>query len=244
MKWLMVVFTACLLAFGWAWGSDDLPERIVLATHDQVWYPIDYPDERGQFIGPWMEQLNELFVETLDVELEVTRQPWRRAQADVQAGRADIMITLPTEERLAYTDMAEGVFYTMTFQLLVSREHPDWEQIKAVQDLDDLQRLGLTLVSTFSNGWFEQNVADRGIEADYVKTDRQQIQFLLSGRADGLIDFPVTMAPLLQQMDPDGGLVFLPAVLDRTEFRILVSTKSPWIHHIDALEAAVKRMEW
>lgn len=239
--WLKAVVLLCLLIspFGWAEG---LPERIVLATHDQSWYPIEYPNDEGQYIGPWMQRLDRLFRQELSVELEVTRQPWRRAQQDVRAGRADIMITLPTEERLSYTELVDGPFYAMTFQLLVPRDHAHWDRLQGIESLEDLQRLDLNLVSTFSNGWFEQNVAKRGIRADYVKTDRQQIQFLLSGRADGLIDFPVTMTPLLEEMGAMDRLTFLPAVLDTTEFRIMVSHQSPWMAHQQALEAALQRV--
>ena len=243
MKWPRWGVVCGLLIASVSLAQDPLPERIVLASHDQIWYPIEYPGPDDVFIGPWIDRLEAVFADALSVELQLTRQPWRRAQEDVRTGRADMMITLPTTERLNYSQVVDGVFYSMTFQLLVNRYHPDWDQLQTIQTLDDIQSLDLNLVSTFGNGWFEQHVVQRGIDADFVKTDRQQVQFLLSGRADGLIDFPVTMAPLLEELDPEGALVFLPPVLDTTDFRILVSEKSPWINHLDALAAALKQAD-
>lgn len=220
----------------------ETPDRITYATHDQEWFPIMYKNAKGDYVGPWQDRLSMLFDDILDVELKITRQPWKRAQHDVEQGFADFMITLPTDERLAYATPVPGNFFSLEFRLLLRKNLPDFEKYQSIDSLDDIRELGLTLVTTNGNGWYEAHVAGKGIKTEYVDTDEQQILFLQYGRADGMIDIPVTIRPLLERMHALEQLRFLPAVFEHTDFRIMVSQKSPWHDHIDQLAAGIETL--
>jgi len=221
----------------------DKPGKIIWATHDQDWYPIDYRDDNGEFVGIFEDIFSELFVKRLNLEVEIRRQPWKRSQAEVENGLADILITLPTDDRRVYAETVPTPFFNIEFNLLVKKNHPKLTAIKAIENVEDIYDTDLTLVSTFGNGWYESTVKAAGIKTEYVKTDEQQIRFLLADRADALIDFPLTMKPLLERLDTQHQLMFTEAVFSRNSLHIMVSKKSPWINYLDEINAALQDMQ-
>ena len=223
--------------------AKERPNSIVFATHDQDWYPIDYKNEEGDFVGIFDDMLYELFENRLGVNIEVRRQPWNRSQAEVKNGHADILITVPTAERASYAKAVSTPFFNIEFSLLVRNNHSAFRDISAIETVDDIKNLDLTLVSTFGNGWYEANVKAAGIKTEYVKTDGQQIRFLLAQRADALIDFPLTTEPLLAELDPSHELVFTDAVFSRESLHIMVGKKSPWFDYIDEINDALISMQ-
>ncbi|WP_196161179.1 ABC transporter substrate-binding protein [Reinekea sp. G2M2-21] len=221
----------------------DRPDKIIWATHDQDWYPIDYRDDNGEFVGIFEEIFSELFVTRLDLDVEIRRQPWKRSQAEVENGLADILITLPTDERRVYAETVPTPFFNIEFNLLVKKNHPKLSAIEAIKNVEDIYDTDLTLVSTYGNGWYESTVKAVGIKTEYVKTDEQQIRFLLANRADALIDFPLTMKPLLERLDTQHQLMFTETVFSRNSLHIMVSKKSMWINHQDEINAALQDMQ-
>ncbi|MFQ3230982.1 substrate-binding periplasmic protein [Reinekea sp.] len=237
-----LLLTLLFVAFSSLAGGNSLPDKVVYANSDQEWFPIFYQDSNGEYKGIWQELVEELFIDILDTELIITRQPWKRAQSDVRLGKADILITLGTEDRLTYSTPVTGKFFSITFNLMYSKNHPQSAQIRKIETLNDIKQLGLTLVSTHGNGWYEENVSSIGIPTEYVKTDEQQIRFLLANRADGLIDFPLTLMPILDKLKARDEFLFSETTFLETKFQIFVSHKSEWINHLDAIEAGLETL--
>jgi polar amino acid transport system substrate-binding protein len=223
--------------------AEALPNKITMASIDQDWFPIYYRDSNGRYLGVWPDLLDGIFKETLGVELQKTHQPWLRAQSDVKFGDADIFITIPTEDRLEFSTPVPSSFFSITFQLLIPKNHPRFQELEQIQTLEEIKTAGITLVSTLGNGWYKENVEALGIPTEYVKTDEQQVKFLLAGRADALIDFPITLDPVLTKFNANEQLLFTDAIFSETTFHILVSKKSPWINHLDALESALNQIK-
>jgi polar amino acid transport system substrate-binding protein len=238
----IVVSLILLLPIGTV-QAKERPNSIVFATHDQDWYPIDYKNEEGDFVGIFDDLIFELFEKRLGLDIEVRRQPWNRSQAEVENGLADILITVPTAERTSYAKPVSTPFFNIEFRLLVRNNHSKLREIAAIDSVDDIHGLYLTLVSTYGNGWYEANVKAAGIKTEYVKTDEQQIRFLLAQRADALIDFPLTIEPLLSELDPSHELVFTDAVFARESLHIMVGKKSPWFDYIGEINAALISMQ-
>ena len=239
---LVQTCTMLLLVFNFVFAAEP-PTKITYATHDQDWYPIDYRDDTGQFIGIFEDIFFELFENKLNLQTEIIRQPWNRSQMDVRNGKADMLITVPTSERLEYTTQVPTPFFSIEFHLLIPKNHPKYDELSQVSTIDEILQSDITLVSTFGNGWYESTVKAAGVKTEYVKTDEQQIKFLLAGRADALIDFPVTMEPLLNKLDKNNQLVFTNAIFSKTDLHILVGKQSHWSDFVELINDALVRVQ-
>lgn len=83
-----------------SFSASEEQSTIIWATASQMWPPIFYQKQDGEFAGLSYEIADLVFKQKLNLELEVNLFPWKRAQYNVREGNADFLVTLPTPERL------------------------------------------------------------------------------------------------------------------------------------------------
>ncbi len=191
--------------------------------------------------GLWADVLNEILSKRMGLSWNCVLLPWKRAQADVQSGSADLIITVPSEERLVYAlatnhPVFEGYLHVYTY-----KGHPKIKEIRRIQSVDDIQRLGLVPVTNLGNNWHRENIDIAGIPTHYAPADENIARFLAAKRADIMIDLPATMNPIIKSLGLAQSIEMTPARFGPLGFHILVSRKSPLASSMDALNQAVER---
>ena len=130
---------------------------------------------------------NGISVECLDIVaaragIVIHREiwPWQRAQAMVQQGVADLLVTVPTAERKAYALFAEQPLFHADTVVLYNKTGPLAERIAAARQLDDLK--GIVFVAYLGSGWTNEALA--GQQVTWVNDRPTVMSMLAAGHAD------------------------------------------------------------
>ncbi len=130
---------------------------------------------------------NGISVESLDVVAKragivIHREiwPWQRAQAMVQQGVADVMVTVPTAEREAYAAFTEHPLFHAETVVLYNKASPLAERIAAARRLDDLT--GIVFVAYLGSGWTNEVLV--GQQVTWVNDRPTVMSMLAAGHAD------------------------------------------------------------
>ncbi len=196
-----------------------------LAVGDEKWPKILTWDESMNYEGLYARFFGELS-RRMGWKGVITPLPWLRAQEYAEKGLADALIAVASPPRLAYAYASDEPVFSLYFTLYARRDHPRMEEIAKIRSLEDILALDLTVVTNRGNGWHEANVEALGIPTVLVNNDDTILKFLAAGRADLVIDTPLSMAPRLKEMGLSNQIASTGVHLDETRLYLLLSKKS------------------
>lgn len=191
--------------------------------------------------GLYADILDDILTRRMGLAWTGTLLPWKRAQLEVQAGTADLMITIPTEERRAYALASLHPVVEEYLHVYTYADHPKIKEIRGIKSAEDILRLGLVPVTNLGNGWHRQNIDAFGVKTHYAPADQNIALFLASKRADIMIDLPMTMNPMIKSLGLANRIEMTPARFGPISFHILVSRKSPFAASMNALDQATEQ---
>lgn len=114
-------------------------------------------DGRAVGLFPDLVQLTFSFIPGYTAENVVA--PWSRAQYNVRLGRADGLLTYPSEEREKYAVFSAEPLFTQDFgHLVYSADNPNIDLIESATSFTDLS--GLTVIVEKGSQWEEDNIPD------------------------------------------------------------------------------------
>ena len=191
--------------------------------------------------GLYADTLEDILGKRLKRQWTGTLLPWKRAQAEVQSGTADILITIPTAERRTYALISTQPVYEESLYVYTFKDHPKIEEIRKIKTAEDILRLGLTPVTNLGNNWHRENIDAFGVKTHYVPADENLAKFLAAKRADIMIDKPSSMNRLIENLKLTQQIEMTPARFGPIKFHILVSQKSPLAAAMPSLNQAVEQ---
>ena len=203
--------------------------------------PMISPDPAQPWSARGLEAdiLNEVLARRLKRPWVCTFVPWQRAQEQLRYGEADLLITIPTPERLEYALATDQPVIEMYLHVYTYPGHPKLKEIRKIRSAQDILRLGLKPVTNLGNNWHRTNIDAVGVETHYAPSDENIAMILASRRADIMIDTPITMNPMIESLGLSRQLEMTPARFGPVAFHILVSRKSPLAASMDTLNRAV-----
>ena len=234
-------FTICFVLYfctGQAIASDP---RILMTFAN--WVPMSFVDGDGNGQGLLVEIAKEVFEKELGIPLDVKVRPWKRAQSDVENGRSDFIITVPTASRKSYALASARVFYTLPLYIYTYAGHDKLEAIHNIRDAEDIKFLNLIPVTNLGNGWHKDNVDAFGINTHYVGKEESILRFLASRRADIMIDAVVPTNYLINKNSLNQKVILTDARFSQVDFHLLLSKKSMFSSRMDDIDAAFERAE-
>ncbi len=217
------------------------PNVIRYATIDVPPMATADPGSPSGLKGLYADILDDILGKRLKRQWTGTLLPWKRAQAEVQNGTSDILITIPTAERRAYTLVSTQPVYEESLHVYTYKDHPKIEEIRKIKTAEDILRLGLTPVTNLGNNWHRENIDAAGIKTHYVPADENLAKFLAAKRADIMIDKPSSMNRLIENLKLTQQIEMTPARFGPIKFHILVSQKSPLASSMPSLNQAVEQ---
>ncbi len=191
--------------------------------------------------GLYADTLEDILGKRLKRQWTGTLLPWKRAQAEVQSGTADILITIPTAERRTYALISTQPVYEESLYVYTFKDHPKIEKIRKIKTAEDILRLGLTPVTNLGNNWHRENIDAFGVKTHYVPAEENLAKFLAAKRADIMIDKPSSMNRLIENLKLTQQIEMTPARFGPIKFHILVSQKSPLAASMPSLNQAIEQ---
>ena len=189
--------------------------------------------------GLYADILDDILGKRMKLPWSCTLLPWKRAQTEVQAGNADILITVPTTERRKYALISSQPVYEAYLYVYTYKDHPKIAEIRKIKSAEDIVRLELTPVTNLGNNWHRENIDAAGIKTHYVPAEENLARFLAAKRADILIDTPPSMNRIIDNLGLAQQIEMTPARFGPIRFHILVGQKSPFAASMKSLNQAV-----
>ncbi len=193
------------------------------------WKPYTYTDANGQSVGIFVDVMKEIFEKRLSIKVVARNRPWKRAQLEVRDGDADVIITVPTQERLDYAQKSKSVVFPLYQSLFTYNNHPKLIEIQNIKTIEDILRLKLKAVSNLGNSWHKKNIQMLGVPTKLVSEDEKMIKILAHQRADILIDETIAINISINENGLNDKIVQTTVRYGPANFHLLMSKKSKFI---------------
>jgi polar amino acid transport system substrate-binding protein len=173
MRWCLLLITLlCQLVFA--------DERTPLRVMTDLWPPFRMEDAHGNLVGLDIDVLNEIGRRS-GLQFDVQRAPWARGLADLQQGRADLMIGLAkTPDREQYIHYLGTPYYACAPRFYTAANAAD-----GLQSYADLQ--GKLVGFVHESVYFQPFDSDTNLLKRGVNNEQQLLQMLLRGRLAAVI---------------------------------------------------------
>ncbi len=198
------------------------------------------PDTASGMKGLYPDILNDILTRRMGLQWTGTFAPWKRAQFTVQTGNADILITVPSEERKGYAIPASLPVFEEFLHVYTYKDHPRILEIREIKTAEDIRRLGLVPATNLGNNWHAENIDAKGIKTRYVPADENLARFLAAKRADIMIDTPSTMDPKIDRLGLTQQIEKTSAKFGPVGIYLLVGKKSTLSSSMNALDQAIE----
>ena len=236
-----ILFSQCIFV------AQTLAEEhsITYALGDGDWHPFVYKDENGicGYEGLFIEILYEIFTNRMKMNLHCNGLPWKRAQGYVEEGKADFLLTVPTERRLEYSIQSDEPLFQLYMHVYTYKDHEKLEEIKNIKNAEDILRLGLIPVSNRGNGWHEENIDSYGIKTHYIREDEHIVKFLAAKRADIIIDAVIPLNYYIKKLGLVSEIELTDVKFGPVDFHLLLSKKSNYIELMSEFNEVIKTLK-
>lgn len=208
VKIILITFLASLILVGCASESSDSSsdtesepttteetdstasiDKIVVGT-EGTYSPFTYHDDNGDLVG-YDVDVARAIAEEMGVEIEFMEVNWEGLLQSIDTGQVDAVfnqvgVTEEREEKYLFTDP-----YLYSYPVLIV--HEDNDEITSFEDAEGLT----TSLNVSSN--YAQIAEEYGIEIVPSETFNNDIELLVSGRNDVVINDSVAFADLLKE---------------------------------------------
>ncbi|MCG8619543.1 MAG: transporter substrate-binding domain-containing protein [Desulfobacterales bacterium] len=210
-------------------------------------YFNDYPpfgwEENGTMRGIYIDIVDEVFTNRLNIPVTHRGLPWKRAQLMVFDGTADGFCTAITPKRLKFTEATQQSIIEVNFKIFVPVNGPGLERLRHVSDLSGLK--AFKLVDYAGSGWAQKNLVDRGLNVHWLQRNEQIWKFLLLGRADATVNNEWTTRYALKKEGLQEQILELPHPMtsEPISFHIFIGKKSPFHPILEQVDASLGEMK-
>ena len=204
--------------------------------------PANFQTEDGHVNGFFHDIVVEVFDKGLGIHVEIAVYPWKRCQSMVKEGTADIMVTIPTPERLEYAVTHNRPIWTKRRILYTYHDHPKIHDIQRINGLGAIRSGGYKVISYLGNGWVEKEVQGIGIPVTYATTVDGMYLMLAAKRGDLIIEEKSLAAPRITEQGLSERIDETIGVGSESGFHILISKKSPAAGLISRIDKEIESM--
>lgn len=213
-----------------------------------TWACGDYPyayylNEKGETTGFLYDIAIEALQKRMGIKVNLDFLSWQRCQVLVKAGDYDMMLTIPTAERLNYSGTTKTPVWKKIRYVYTYKNHPKMIDINSINGLEDIKRLKLSVISYIGNGWIKESVEGIGIKVNYSPVIENMYQMLINRRGDlileerSLVDAALKKDPVLAK-----NIIKTEGIGSSSGFHIMISKKSKYIDILEELDKVIQEM--
>lgn len=204
--------------------------------------PANYQTETGEFKGFLYDIAIEAFEKRLNIPLQISVFPWTRCQLLVKSGEYDMMLTIPTPERLEYSVTTKKPVWLKKRLIYTYAGHPKMEEFNSINGLKAVKEKGYTILSYLGNGWAERNLERAGIPIIYSNEVEGMYKMLARRRADIIIEEPSIARPSINRLNLNTKIIVTRGVGATSNFNFLIGKKSQHVGILETLNRIVNEM--
>lgn len=219
--------------------SDDLFE---ITYASAKWAPYSWRDDQGKPRGIYIDLLHAILGDELGYSLRYLELPWKRAQHAAKSGQADILITVMTEERLAYSTASRIPLIQLHLHIFTYANHPKLQAINSITTGEEILNLKLTPVTNIGNHWHKQEIDKFGINTLYVNDEESAFKMVANRRADITIEPIYAGAYLISNLGLSDKITMTNARFGPINMHLLFSKKSPHISIFPKINKAMVKL--
>lgn len=235
-----------MIAIGILWlgavaSAADAQTRLRIAY--AIFPPFHWVKENGVVTGFFYDIATEALRKRMGVRLVWTSYPWIRCQESLKNGTDDAIMTVPTEERAAYTVTHRDAFYHKSLNLFTYANHPRLEQIRKVRRIADLRDGGFSVITYSGNGWHKVHVQPLGIKTYETGYMKNVWTMLAQRRGDTVIEWPPGAWPDIKRAGVTDRIVDTSIVLSTMPFHLLIRKDYPRTDLLSGFNGVIRTMK-
>jgi len=204
--------------------------------------PFHWCDADGIMHGIFYEIITEALERRLGQPLSWMPYPWARCQENVEADKADALLTVPTEDRKRYTVSHKFPFFEKPLHLFTYAGHPRFNEIKRIRTLADIKELNLVVITYSGNGWHNIQVRSLGITTHETSYLENVWIMLEQHRGDLVIEWPVGAKPDITRLGFEDTLVDIGIEIGKMPFFLLIRKNSSHTHLLNSFDEIIADM--
>jgi polar amino acid transport system substrate-binding protein len=208
-----------------------------IAYHEEF---APYSQRRdGKMAGILVGIMEELLVKRMGLAIEHEGFPWARAQQRVKEGQSDAFVTVPTDERKAYTIPTQEWVTQGRLTMFVRADEPRRAQLEKIKAIAELK--GFNVGTYLGNSWVKSKFTD--VEVNYVTNRESALKMLQAGRLQIVVDASNATRAAVRLAGMEKELVELPPVLDVSEAHLCIGKQSPMLAYAKDIDATLRKMK-
>jgi len=214
---------ATFVLIGLAVAGNRLSAAELKMSYNSDWPP--YSSGVGSTVrGILPDLITEIVEKRMGIKVNHHGYPWKRAQHAVERGNLDAMVTVPTENRLAYSRSSLNTVYTIDMRPVVATGGAAEKKISAVPMPETLRNLRLCEI--FGNGWGAR-FADKYDLAPFMATKVSScLRMTANGRTDVVVQSLAVANRGIAANKLGRKLTVLPTSFGKMKFTFLLSKMS------------------
>lgn len=216
----------------------DVPLRIAYPSFP----PFHWVKEDGKMAGFFYEIITEAVQRRMGINVLWAAYPWPRCQENLKAGKADAILTVPTNERSAYAVTHRLPFYQKPLNVFTYSGHTRMAEILTLKSVADIKRAGLSVVTYSGNGWHKENLEPLHIKTFEAPNLVNVWKMLAERRGDIVIEWPPGARPDISRAAVSEKIVDTSVVVATMPFHLLIGKESPHVGMLPAFDQTVQRM--
>ena len=205
--------------------------------------PFFAENEKGEVQGFFYDIVTQALEQRLGIATTWTNLPWKRCQEYVRSGDFDAMITVPTQERSAYSETHPDPFYLKELKLFTYAGHARLPEIAAIRTPADIKNGGFSVITYSGNGWHQKHVASLGVLTHETPIVRNVWRMLAAKRGDLVIEWPQGAYPDIRDLGLEDRIVETNVSLEAMPFHLMISKKSNYLEILPDFNTAIKAMQ-
>jgi len=226
MRLVLVVILEISLLSNYLFASTVPKKNFITIAYAQNWKPYSYKDKNAKMQGILVEIVDKLLRDKLKMRVDHVGLPWKRAQKSVSTGLMDALITVPTIDRLKYSQSTTNDLYNLKWRIFVSKRSKKFSKIMSMKDPLDSEKF--TYISLLGDKTSENLYKQKNKKYSLVKNINNAIKMLAIGRADIFIHSQMVMTENLNNLKLDDDVKMHPKEYVKIPFTLLISKKSKY----------------
>lgn len=204
--------------------------------------PANFRTQDNKDSGFFVEILKEALENRLGLEMKTAIYPWSRCQIMARDGTADILATIPTEERLSYCSVNNNPVWVKQYRIYTWTGHPEISRMNAVRSVSDLKSTKLAVVSYIGNDWSKSVLEVAGIPIVHAVSVESMYLMLMAKRADMIVEDPILVHNMCVKQNCVGRIHSTSGIVEQSPFHYLVSKKSAFHSRMPEFNIVIDEM--
>ena len=213
------------------------------AVYAQDYLPFSWSEDDSVAKGVEVDFVNAVLGDKLGMKMTHIVYPWARAQAMVQEGQADIMVTIPNKKRRSYALVSDIPLFSSNFLMHTGVSNPKKSRLSTITNLKDLiKQEDIIHGHIVGAGW--HSVKLKGVRSLKIAPSSLQIlQLLDRNRIDVYIEQTPLIRYQIKTLGFEGRIEEIPHILEETHWHICLSKKSSFSGVMPQLNALLVKMK-